>query len=429
VAGADAASGSSPQAISQNIVNAQTAVTNGQQSLRTMNDWISKGVIHTFSSGNSGSGAAAPSTAPLTARARLQRLVDEERDARLLSLDGGDGRRRLDELRHSLKYARLASTIAPPDERGITALSPTIDRAPDASRALGDAPTTRSSPPSLSASLRDAVDSCGGPDVCDVLDVKKWNAWIEARVISANDSLAQTNGLGFVGTAGGDYKILPWLAAGLSVGAESFNTSFGTLGLGTGSKGLTAAPYIGIRLQDNVFVSLFAGATSLNYASTPATGVTAQFSALRLFAGGALTGIWREGPWRFQPTLAGTYASEQQYGYTDSTGIVVSPMTVTYGRLSAGPEVGYTLWQRDAWAIEPFVLARANLDFTSSNVTNLNGISVTLRPGTLGSGSAGGGFELRSLDGFRIRLEGSYESIGVVGLDIWSGLLRGAFTF
>jgi Autotransporter beta-domain len=430
--------GTTSQSISQNIVNAQVAVANGQQTLKTMNDWISKGVMGTFTAGAGSGPRADASGAPLTARARLQRLVEEEQalaEERSERTDSdGDLDRRLGDTRRNLKFARLATAITPTQEEQAAAryslkALPTEDPATSSGAPTGDAPISKAPMPSISASARDLVDYCGGPDVCDGLDPKKWNAWLEARVISANDSLAQSNGIGFVGTAGVDYKVLPWLATGVAVSAESFNTSFGTLGLGTGSKGLSAAPYVGIRLQDNVFVSVFAGLTALNYNSTPATGVSAQFGSLRLFAGGALTGVWRDGPWRFQPTLAGTYASEQQYGYTDSSGTVVSSMTVNYGRVSAGPEIGYTIFRSDDWTVEPFVLARANLDFTSSNVAALNGVSVTLRPGTQGSGSAGGGFQLRSTSGLTFRVEGSYESIGVVGLDVWTGLLRGTMSF
>ena len=52
-----------------------------------------------------------------------------------------------------------------------------------------------------------------------------------------------------------------------------------------------------------------------------------------------------------------------------------------------------------------------------------------VRPGTLGSGSAGGGFEMRFDKGFYFRLQGSYDCIGVIGLDVWSRLICGGITF
>ena len=223
---------------------------------------------------------------------------------------------------------------------------------------------------------------------------------------------------------------MPWLAVGMSVGIEGFETKFGTAGVRSGTVGLSATPYVGVRLDDNIFVSAFAGITSINYTNNPAAAVTARFAALRILFGGSLTGVWRDGAWRFQPTLAGTYGSETQPAYQDSTGTNVNGQTVSYGRVSAGPEVGYTFYAPDKkWSAEPFVLAKAALDFASSNATTLNGQSVVLRPGTLGSGSLGGGFEMRFDTGLYIRLQGSYDSLGVSGLDVWSGLIRGGVTF
>ena len=113
-----------------------------------------------------------------------------------------------------------------------------------------------------------------------------------------------------------------------------------------------------------------------------------------------------------------------------SPGDVVSGQTVTYGRVSAGPEVGYTFWGPGrAWSVQPYVLAKANLDFASSNAVLLQGQSVVLRPGTLGSGSAGLGVDTRFSSGFYLRVQGSYDSIGVTGLDVLTGMIRGGITF
>jgi Autotransporter beta-domain len=451
--------GGSP-AISQNVANAQVAVTNGQQTLRSMSDWISKAILGSFTP-HTPATAAADRPAPLTARAALERLRSEERTlaAERAELPSEAGAavldRQLADVRREVAFARLAVDLASPtsqhhwrERSTLTALDedarayslkPQIGVAQDDIRSqqgsaidnspTGDRISAPPAAPAVSLSSRDLADSCGGPDQCDVID-SKWNIWLEGRVIGATDSVAQSAALGFVGSAGGDYKLLPWLATGLAVGFEGFENRFGTQGLRIGSTGFTAAPYVGVRLDEHITASVFAGLTGLTYNSTPATAVTANFQALRLFVGGALTGVWRDGPWRFQPTLGGTYASEQQNGYSDSSGTVVSPMTVTYGRVSAGPEIGYTFQgPQDRWTVEPFVMATANIDFTSSNLTALNGQAVTLRPGTQGSGSAGLGFNLRFPDGFSLRAQGSYESIGVVGLDVWQGVLRGSLAF
>lgn len=217
---------------------------------------------------------------------------------------------------------------------------------------------------------------------------------------------------------------------GLSVGAETFETKFGTLGVRSGSVGVSAIPYVGIRLHDNIYASAFVGLTKINYNTNPGAGINAHFNGLRTLVGGALTGVWRDGPWRFQPTLSGTYGTETQEAYTDSASNAVASQTVSYGRVSAGPEVGYAFrFEEQGLSLEPFVLAKANLDMASSNAVSLNGQSVVLRPGTLGSGSVGGGFDLRFDSGYYMRIQASYDSIGVSGLDVWSGVIRGGLRF
>jgi hypothetical protein len=253
---------------------------------------------------------------------------------------------------------------------------------------------------------------------------------MEGKLVGAWDSLAQTNSFGFIGAGGVDYKLRPWLAVGMSVGVETFETKFGFNSVRLGSVGLSAVPYVGFRLADNVFASAFVGLTQITYNSNPQLGDTANFTALRVMFGGSLFGQWQFGDWRVRPILSGSYASERQNGYTDSLGNVVSGQTVTYGRVSAGPEVGYTFWGPErSWSVQPYVLAKANLDFASSNAVLLQGQSVVLRPGTLGSGSAGLGVDTRFTSGFYLRVQGSYDSIGVSGLDVLTGMIRGGFRF
>jgi hypothetical protein len=77
-------------------------------------------------------------------------------------------------------------------------------------------------------------------------------------------------------------------------------------------------------------------------------------------------------------------------------------------------------------SVQPYVLAKANLGFASSNAALLQGQPVVLRPGTLGSGSAGLGVDPKLSSGFHLRVQGSADSIGVTDLDVLTGLIRGA---
>ncbi|HEY2875271.1 MAG TPA: hypothetical protein VGJ56_25315 [Reyranella sp.] len=70
--------------------------------------------------------------------------------------------------------------------------------------------------------------------------------------------------------------------------------------------------------------------------------------------------------------------------------------------------------------------ARANLDFASNNNQVVVGQGTLLR----GQGSGGAGIGMQILgDGFNVRVDVTYDSIGVSGLDIWTGRLRGGWNF
>lgn len=75
------------------------------------------------------------------------------------------------------------------------------------------------SPSSASLGGRDGLEACNA-EQCGAPE--NWNVWLNSRVLGAYDSLAQTNGSGFIGMAGGDYKVMPRLALGLSLGVEAF---------------------------------------------------------------------------------------------------------------------------------------------------------------------------------------------------------------
>jgi hypothetical protein len=467
VAGSSSSSGgggstSSPQSVSQTVNNAQAAVSNGQQTLQNLNNWVANGVMGSFGligssnqSGNSSSRANPKQTRieTVTVVRRLEQLRQQElalREELEERPQDADAAHQLAQLRADLRYARLnvdlsLHRVTEPGRQvwSITSARDGSGGAPSeqapvavaAQSASLDGAQKPGAPSSVSVGSRDLIEMCEGDELAqynparDMLG-RRWNVWGEGRIVGAWDSLAQTKSWGLIGSGGVDYKVMPWLALGVSVGAETFETNFGSQGVRLGSFGFTMMPYAGFRLDENVFASVFVGLTPISYKSNPQPSTLASFNALRLMAGGALFGNWQLGDWRVRPMLSGTYGSEAQYGYTDSLGNAVAGQIVTYGRLSAGPEVGYTFWGPDKdWSVEPYVLAKANLDFASSNSSVLQGQSVVLRPGTLGSGTAGLGVDARFSNGVYLRVQGSYDSIGVTGLDVVSGMIRGGMTF
>ena len=449
----------------------QVAIVNGLTILQNYQEWITKGVLGSFGLTRGGGTATAPRLDDQpSAQAKLDGLVRRERDLKeelaALPADGertGEGpalASRLDTTRRDLQYARATATLALSEgspRRATSGSAHTLGgdaRAGEVANArelmrtrqqaveqhqtaareqtqtyegsVGGAPRPAAAAPQLSLDTRDLLDFCAADCAEPAAMSRRWNVWMEGRVLAANDSLLQSNALGFAGSTGVDYKVLPWLATGMSLGVETFETRFGATASRIGTVGISAVPYFGMRLHDSIYASGFAGVTKLNYNTTPSAGVTGSFDALRLFVGGALTGVWHDGPWRFQPSILGAYGSETQNGYTTSRGSSVGGQTVTYGRITVGPEIGYTLKDtaRD-WSFEPFVLLKGSVDFSSSPSSG----ALPLRSSTIGSGQFGIGTAMQLSHGFYLRIQGSYDSIGVSGLDVWSGLIRGGITF
>jgi len=350
----------------------------------------------------------------------------------------------LAETQDRLKLARVNAKLAAPDCTSRGSGSDEVQIAA-ASALRGQQGASRSTAPrSIGVDSRSLASgpAPGSADACEApgtdapgagagpFKPTRWNSWLEGRAMGSSDSLLQNNALGFIGFGGVGYQATPWLMTGLSVGAETFRTAYATPGVGSNTVGVSVMPYAGIRLDRNIQAAAFVGFTSISYNTNPAAGVSAQFAARQFMVGGALTGTWYEGFWRFQPSLQAAYATENQNAYTDSAGTSVGGQTVYYGRIGAGPEIGYTfIGGSGSWTLEPFVSAKINLNIASDTLAVVNNAPVVVRPGTLGSGSIGGGINLAAQGGPSLRFQGSYDSIGVTGLDVWSAMLRGSFTF
>ncbi len=339
-----------------------------------------------------------------------------------------DGRVRTTELslaasRQELAYAELEAKIAQPPAERQTAPVVAIWDGP-----IAEAIAPAAAAPALHLNARQLAGVCDS--FCEDFG-QKWNVWMEGRATAVNDTLTVSNSSGIVGAAGADYKVLPRLTLGMSFSIESFDNRSGNQGARMTMLGFSALPYIGFKIDDNLIASAFVGVSTLAYNTSPVPGTTGGFNGLRFMTGGSIAGTWHDGPWRFSPTLSGSYGNETQTGYTDSAGNVVPGQVVSYGRIEAGPEIGYTFYNVEPGvAVEPFVSLKGAIDFASATIsTSSAGVPIVVRPGTNGSGSLGAGVSIRSQKGFSLRVQGSYDSIGVNGLDIWSGVIRGVWSF
>ena len=109
---------------------------------------------------------------------------------------------------------------------------------------------------------------------------------------------------------------------------------------------------------------------------------------------------------------------------------IVAVEAITFGRIAAGPEIGYVYKDESrGWSFEPFVLVKGTIDFSSAPVYSIAGTPFIARSGAQAGGQIGGGLAMQLDDGFYLRLQASYDSIFVPGLDAWSGRIRAGKTF
>jgi len=272
--------------VQQQANNAQIAITNGLRTLQNYQEWVTKGLQGSFGMTRGGDTASKRiDPAIRQARARVETLTKRERELTDEIAEADSDAQRTDlerdrrDVQRQLAFARVNA--------GVVTGTYQVAAAPDGKQ------TASTAAPSFSL---DACDLAG----CDPADPQahKWNAWAEGRVMGLTDSVAQQTTLGFAGTTGIDYKFQPWLALGLSLGVENYETRFALPGVRSGQTGVTVLPYFGVRLTDNVFAEGFVGLTKLYYNVTPGTGITGTFDSLRVFFGGALSGVWHDGNWR-----------------------------------------------------------------------------------------------------------------------------------
>lgn len=75
------------------------------------------------------------------------------------------------------------------------------------------------------------------------------------------------------------------------------------------------------------------------------------------------------------------------------------------------------------------MLLKGNVDFASNAVYSFTNGMAFVRSGAQAFALLGDGVSLQLDRGFYLRVQGSYDSIGIPGLDVWSGRLRAGVSF
>lgn len=123
------------------------------------------------------------------------------------------------------------------------------------------------------------------------------------------------------------------------------------------------------------------------------------------------------------------YGQENQEAYTTSASATAAPLSLPFGRISVGPEIGYSIVKPEAWALEPYIVARGNFDYVRPSVSVISAGTFTSSQQGPFSATLGAGVQLNTKQGFNARLQATNESVGQPGLDVWLGQVRGGWKF
>ena len=181
-----------------------------------------------------------------------------------------------------------------------------------------------------------------------------------------------------------------------------------------------AGPYLGWKLSDHLyFDTRGAWGTSTNDIALQdaASGSrTGSFDTQRWLATAALTGNYQYGPLRITPQIELAYGSENSDAYRNSLGQMVDQANAMIGRLSAGPEFGYTTYLRNGVTIEPQVSFKGIWNFDDAPIVLSTG---PVRAEPL-RGEVETGIMVKTPGGYAVRASGSYDGIGDKNLEVWT---------
>lgn len=228
-------------------------------------------------------------------------------------------------------------------------------------------------------------------------------------------SSAPQLGIFFVGA---DYRIAPGLLIGAMAQFDMMSDQDDTRSTNVTGSGWMAGPSLTAKLSDNLyFDARGAWGTSSNQV-TPFGTYTDTFDTERWLAKANLTGDWRFGALRISPSVGVVYASETQESYVDTPGVTIPEQTSSVGRMTFGPEIGYTFQTSEGLSIEPHVAVTGIWDFAKNNEMSSNGIVTS---GDEFRVKSEAGVVLRGETGASLRAVATYDGIGSGDYSAWGG--------
>lgn len=247
------------------------------------------------------------------------------------------------------------------------------------------------------------------------------DVWAEGHYTHYEDDVSNGKSDGDFGLLylGADYLVTSNVLFGVLVQFDWSDEDMQTTDGNIDGRGWMAGPYLSARLSENLFFnSRAAWGQSDNDIRIGTT--TGSFDTDRWLVSSDLTGNWRNGAWRFTPSVGIAYAQEDQDRYTNSAGTVVPSQTVSLGRVTFGPEVAYRMAAGGGTFIEPMASLKGLWDFDNEGNLVIDGIVAS--PDDF-RGRFEGGVIVTVPGGLALRATGNYDGIGSGDFEAYGGEL------
>jgi len=208
-----------------------------------------------------------------------------------------------------------------------------------------------------------------GDQLSDEDLIGEYNFWIKGSGTYIDGEGYSYDGTQFDIVSGIDYRASKDAIIGLLFGYGRTDFDINDSGT-TGSfeaNGYSAGPYIGLRLDDHVYLDALLVYTRSDYDSASGS-TTGQFDADRITGALNLRGKYPlENGMILEPIIGLIYAHEKQEAYADSGGTNHNALTIKAGRVSVGPKLTLAPHQMENGKLTPWVGLKGEYDFSNQS--------------------------------------------------------------
>ena len=258
------------------------------------------------------------------------------------------------------------------------------------------------------------------------------NVWAEGQFGIYDDSrlTRSLHGDFFIGYAGADFRFDDRLLAGVMTEVDWIDEDAKGSGDSVSGKGWMVGPYVSAQPIENVFVDVRAmWGRSDNLAIQDILGARyrGSFETNRWLVDGRVAGQYNHNNFTVTPEVSFLYLHEQQDDYvveSGAVGVAVSGQDVSLGRLGTGLTLAYHGAVDDV-ELAPFVSGRLLWNFDKPTLIESDGSQRSIDDLQV---QFSGGLTLRKGNS-QLSLEGSYDGLGVEGLDSFTGKALFALQF